>query len=295
MAPDLFRGQEGQRPLPKMTDPRRHPANARVAAERLRGEVAAERFTAGDLRRITVPVADLLRAPDGARDRQLLLGEAVTAYEWRHGWVFVEAARDGYVGYLPEDHLGDLPAPTQRVTARATHLYPAPDFKRRETAALSHGSLLTVSGDDGRFAETPLGFVPSAHLSSISALASDPVSVAETFLGAPYLWGGNTSFGIDCSGLVQMACLACGIACPGDSDMQEEELGTPLPEGAALQRGDLLFWSGHVAWVADAETLLHANVFRMAVAFEPLQDALKRIEAQGDGPVTSIKRLGGFT
>lgn len=278
-----------------MTDPRRHPANGRVAAERLRGQVAAARFTAGDLRRITVPVADLLRAPEGARDRQLLLGEAVTVYETHAGWAFVEAARDGYVGYLPEDRLGDLPTPTHRVTARATHLYPDPDFKHRETAGLSHGSLLTVTGEDGRFARTPLGFVPSAHLSPIGVLASDPVAVAETFLGAPYLWGGNTSFGIDCSGLVQMACLACGIACPGDSDMQEAELGTPLPEAAALQRGDLLFWASHVAWVSDPETLLHANVFRMAVAFEPLQDALSRIEAQGDGPVTSIKRLGGFT
>jgi len=289
------RGQEGQRPSDAMTDPRRHPANARVAAARLRGTVAAPRFAEGVARRVTVPVADLLRAPQGARDRQLLMGESVTVYEDHAGWAFVEDGRDGYVGYVPSAHLADLPAPTHRVTARSTHLYPAPDFKTRESAALSHGSLLAVTATGARFAETPLGFVPAAHLSPVAARAADPVAVAEIFLGAPYLWGGNTSFGIDCSGLVQMACLACGIACPGDSDMQEAELGHALPADAALQRGDLLFWVSHVGWVADAQTLLHANAFHMATVYEPLPEAVARIAAQGDGPVTSRKRFAEAT
>ncbi|WP_397544687.1 NlpC/P60 family protein [Roseovarius salis] len=242
---------------------------------------------------MAVPVADLLRTPGGARDRQLLLGAAVTVYETRAGWAFVEVGHDGYVGYVPADALADAPAPTHRVTARATHVYTVPEVKSRESAALSHGSLLTVSGTRARFAETPLGFVPAMHLSPVEEMAADPVAVAETFLGAPYLWGGNTAFGIDCSGLVQMACLACGLACPGDSDMQERELGRALCADEPLLRGDLLFWKGHVAWVAGPGSLLHANAFHMAVVHEPLQDAINRIEAQGDGPVTSRKRLGG--
>jgi cell wall-associated NlpC family hydrolase len=278
-----------------MSDPRRTPANGRVAAARLRGTVEAARFTAGVARRVAVPVADLRRAPDGARDRQLVLGEAVTVYEDHAGWAFVEAARDGHVGYLPADALAAAPAPTHRVAARATHLYPAPDFRAHERAALSHGSLLTVTAAGDRFAETPAGFVPATHLAPVGRHEADPVAVAELVLGTPYLWGGNSSFGIDCSGLVQMPCLACGLPCPGDSDMQAAELGTPLPEDAPLQRGDLLFWAAHVAWVLDAGTILHANAFHMAVAQEPLQDAIARIAAQGDGPVTARKRLGGLS
>ncbi|MDM8167339.1 NlpC/P60 family protein [Roseovarius sp.] len=275
-----------------MTDPRRHPANGRVAALRLRGEVEAQGFTEGVPARVVVPVADLLRAPGGPRDRQFLLGEEVTVYEERDGWSFVEASRDGYTGYLPAAELSGVQAPTHRVTARATHLYRMADFKTRELAALSHGAMLTVTGQEGRFAVTPLGYVPSMHLSPLEEVADDPVRVAGLFLGTPYLWGGNTSYGIDCSGLVQMACLACGIDCPGDSDMQEAELGHALPEDAPLERGDLLFWETHVAWVVDRDTLLHANAFSMAVSYEPLEAAVHRIEAQGDGPVTSRRRLG---
>ncbi|GAB4303211.1 MAG: NlpC/P60 family protein [Roseovarius sp.] len=242
--------------------------------------------------RVCVPVADLLRHPDGPRERQLLLGEAVRVIARHEAWVEVAARRDGYRGWLAADVLAPLPAPSHRVAARATHLYPAPDFRTRESATLSLNSLLCGQSSCGRFARTPQGFVPAAHLEALATPPADPVSVAETLLGTPYLWGGNSAFGVDCSGLVQMACLACAIPCPGDSDEQAAALGRALPEGAALRRGDLLFWRGHVAWVADPQTLLHANAFHMAVTFEPIGAAIARIARQGDGPLTARKRLG---
>lgn len=280
-----------------MSDPRRIPANARVAAERLRGSVDAPAFVDGKQAMINKPLVDLLRAPGGARDRQLCLGESVLVYETHQGWAFVEAMRDGYIGYLPARDLGEMPERTHRVSARATHLYPEPDFKTRERVTLSFGSMISVTGEaNDRFSETGSGlFVPTAHLKPLSEPETDPIDVAERLLGVPYLWGGNSSFGTDCSGLVQIACLACGIACPGDADMQEEELGAALPADVPSQRGDLLFWQGHVAWMADEKTLIHANAFHMATAYEPLEAALARIEAQGDGPVTSRKRLEPFT
>ena len=272
------------------------PANARVAAERLRGVTDAPTFVAGEGARVTVPLVDLLREPDGARDRQLCLGESVLVYERHDGWAFVEAERDGYVGYVSIHGIGDMLEPTHRVKARATHLYATPDFKKLERTELSFGALLTVSREvDSRFSETGDGlFVPMAHLAPVAELERDPIDVAERLLGTPYLWGGNSAFGTDCSGLVQMACLACGIACPGDADMQEAELGLCLDDDAPLQRGDLLFWEGHVAFVADAHRLIHANAFHMATAYEPLDEALTRIKTQGDGPVTSRKRLEQF-
>ncbi|MEO0771654.1 MAG: NlpC/P60 family protein [Pseudomonadota bacterium] len=276
-----------------MSDPRTTPFNGRVAAERLRGLVEADKFDPGTPALINKPLVDLLRNPGGARDRQLCMGEAVLIYEQRDGWAFVEAARDGYVGYVSVRAVGDLPPRTHRVSVRATHLYEEPDFKTPEAASLSFGSRIAVNDSgDGRFAETAIGmFIPMAHLTPVDQLEEDPVGVAERLLGTPYLWGGNSSFGTDCSGLVQMACLACGIACPGDADMQEDELGVHLPEDAPLQRGDLIFWEGHVAWMADSETLIHANAHHMATAYEPFAAACARIEAQGDGPVTSCKRL----
>lgn len=245
-----------------------------------------------DMRLITVPLTDLQRAPGGPRDRQLLLGESVTVLRVKDGWAEVTATRDGYHGYLSEAVLSTV-IPTHRISARATHLYSEPDFKTPERLNLSHGARLNVISTGVRFAETPQGHVPLVHLSPLARLENDPVAVAELYLGTPYLWGGNSVFGVDCSGLVQAGCLTCGIPCPGDSGPQEADLGEPLPDSAPLKRGDLMFWKGHVAWVADPETLLHANAHHMAVAYEPIHDAIARIQAQGDGPVTSRKRLKG--
>ncbi|MEB8387172.1 NlpC/P60 family protein [Rhodobacteraceae bacterium KMM 6894] len=270
-------------------DPRLTPANARVAYIALRGQVDAPRYSSGAARQVGVPVADLLRAPGGKRERQLLMGAPVTRYDTHDGWSFVQA-EDGYVGYLPDNTLADGPAPTHHVIARATHVYSAPDLKTPERAMLSHGARLTVLSVDGHWAETPIGHVPAQHLAPLSARAADPVTVALLYLGTPYLWGGNSAFGIDCSGLVQAGCRACGIDCPGDSDLQEAALGTAVPPDAGLRRGDLIFWRGHVAWVLDGAHILHANAHAMAVSIEPMEAAIARIQTAGD-PVTSRKRL----
>lgn len=275
-----------------MSDRRLTPANGRVAHVSLKGQVVAERFTEGDPARIAVPLADLLAAPAGRRDRQVLMGEEVLVLDRHEGFAFVQAKKDGYCGYLPETALGDDRMVTHWVSAPATHLYRAPDLKTPEVALLTMGARLTIAAEHPRFLETADGlFVPRPHLARIGDWAKDPAGVAERFYGTPYLWGGNSRSGIDCSGLVQAALTACGIACPGDSDLQARALGAALPADAAYLRGDLFFWKGHVAMAVGPDRLIHANGFHMAVGYEGIAGAIARIEGQGEGPVTSVRRL----
>ena len=272
-----------------MTDRRLTPANGRAALASLRGTVEAPRYVAGEPARIAVPLVDLDRAPGGPRDRQLMLGDGVLVIDRHQGWAFVQAAKDGYCGYVPETALGTARAPTHRVIAPATHLYPQPKVQAHELCALSFGCLLTVTGTAERFAETPDGFVPSQHLRAVADPLGDPVAAATLFLGSPYLWGGNSRAGIDCSGLVQAALLACGKDSPGDSDLQAQSVGQALQPDDALLPGDLIFWTGHVAMVADAGRIIHATGHRMAVVFEDMAAAIARIAAAGQ-PVLARRR-----
>ncbi|TRD22185.1 NlpC/P60 family protein [Palleronia caenipelagi] len=274
-----------------MADRRLTPANGRVADLSLEGQVDAERFVTPEPARVAVPVADLWSSPEAtARDRQLLWGETVEVYERRDGMAFVRAARDGYVGYVSETCLGPPQEATHIVGVPATHLYPEPNMKSLAMHRLSFGARLKIVAVSEKFYETEEGLhVPRPHLRAAIRPVEDPVSVAQLFFGVPYLWGGNSSNGIDCSGLVQAACLAAHIPCPGDSDMQEQTLGVPA-EGPA-RRGDLFFWKGHVAIAVDGEVLIHANAHHMAVQYERIDDAIARIADQGDGPFTSHKRL----
>lgn len=259
-------------------DRRITPFSGRIALASLRGQVPAEDYVAGEAGAVIVPLADLCDAPAGARDRQLLLGDAVTVIERRGGHVFVQADKDGYCGWLAATAVGPEAAATHWLCVPASHLYSGPKVQAPEIAALSMGARLAVIGQDGPFARTPLGWVPAAHLRPLGLWQTDPVTVAEAFLGTPYLWGGNSHGGIDCSGLVQVAFAACGRNVPADSD-QQQVIGTPLPDDAPLIRGDLIFWKGHVAMVVDSTRLIHANGHTMSVAYEGIADCLARVEA----------------
>ena len=241
--------------------------------------------------RICAPIVDLLRSIEGPRDRQLLFGDEVNVLNRTDDHALVRAAKDGYCGWVACSTIAAPRPASHRVSALATHAYAGPDFKSTDQVLLSFGSKIKALSQAGRFIETEIGFVPEQHLTPSDELATDPAEVAALFLGTPYLWGGNGCSGIDCSGLIQAACLACGLPCPGDSDLQERIVGTVLDEATPIRRNDLIFWKGHVALVTDATMLIHANANDMAVAYEPIEQAITRIIAQGDGAPTSRKRL----
>lgn len=270
-------------------DRRLTPFSGRVALESLRGTLDAPAYVAGEAAQVALPLADLLAAPHGARDRQVLMGDAVTVIERRDGWAFVQAEKDGYCGWLAEAALAPPVAPTHWVAAPATHVYSAPKVQAAEIATLSITARVTVTGESGAFAETPQGFVPRTHLRALGDWAADPATVAESLLGTPYLWGGNSRAGMDCSGLVQLSFHACGMDCPADSDLQQA-VGVPLPDHAPLRRNDLIFWKGHVALALDHARLIHANGHSMSVAIEGTEACIARIAAQGGGPVTARRR-----
>jgi len=271
-----------------MTDSRLIAANGRVAATALGGHVQAGKFVDGVQMSVVQPVVDLKPAPNGPRERQLLRGATVTVFEDRDGWAFIQGV-DGYVGYVRTETLDAQVTPTHMVGTLATHAYLEETFKSANLMGLPFGARVTVLDERRKFFETDVGFIPKLHLRPVDRIFSDPVTIAQMHFGVPYLWGGNSTYGIDCSGLVAAGLSACGIACPADSDQQCAALGTDID--GDLQRGDLVFWQGHVGLMVDEATIIHANAHHMATAYEPIKNAILRIKAQGDGDVTARKRL----
>ena len=264
-------------------DRRTTPATDRVALERLRGILDRPAYTAGEAARVIVPLTDICTAPAGARDRQMLLGRAVTVVDRVDGWAFIED-ENGFCGWVDAAHIGTAPDPTHRVAVPATHVYATASFKQRPQMRLSLGARVAVAGIEGDWAQLDTGdHVPAAHLDANPA--RNPAEVARLLIGTPYVWGGNSRDGIDCSGLAQLSLNACGIACPGDSDLQRvvgQEASGPT------QPGDLFFWPGHVAMALDAVTMIHATAYSMAVITEPIATCRARIEATL--PLLTIRR-----
>lgn len=279
-------------------DPRLTPARPDLAAAHLRGLIAAGAYVQGRTMQVVTGVADLRRAPshEALLDTQALFGEEVTLYEDFEGWGWGQLARDGYVGYIPASVLAEGRAePTHRVAVNRTFVYQVPDIKCSARRSSPLGAAVRVRAIVGLFAQIgDNAFVFAGHLRPCDAPAKDFVAVAEQFLHAPYLWGGKTSLGVDCSGLVQISLDAAGIAAPRDTDLQEKALGEPLAfdsELSGLRRGDLVFWRGHIGMMQDETRLLHANAHHMLVVSEPLRVARDRILAKTSQPISAIKRL----
>jgi len=275
-------------------DPRITPARPDLAAAHLRGKVEAAQFVEGTEQQVVVGLAPVRQQP--SHEAQLVTealgGERVTIYETdEEGWAWGQLATDGYVGWLPAAALlAPGPAPTHKVTALRTLVFPGPSIKLPPVDALPLGAKVAVTREQESFAVTSSGgFVPTHHLAPVANVEPDFVAVAERFVGVPYLWGGKSSLGLDCSGLVQIALTACGLKCPRDSDMQENALGKSASL-AGLQSGDVIFWKGHVAIARGRNSMIHANAFHMAVTIEPVGEALARIGAAGS-QVTSVRRL----
>lgn len=276
-------------------DRRLTPARPDLAARHLEGRVAADRFVDGQIMQVKEGVVDVKREPrpDASLDTQVVYGEIVTVYDEEEGWAWAQLASDGYVGWVAANALwSQTYEPTHRVCAPRSFIYPRPNIKDPPLLATPLGAELRIVDERDKFYVTSEGgFVYRSHLARIDEPAPDFVAVAETLIYAPYLWGGKTSMGVDCSGLVQMSMRLAGMKAPRDTDLQEVELGDKVEEGAPLQRGDLVFWKGHVGIMRDATYLLHANATHMLVASEPLEEVRARNVAAGAGPVTSIKRL----
>ena len=274
-------------------DPRQRLARPDLADRRLEGQVRAASYAAVRPMRCAGPACGLHEAPDAGsvQQDQLLYGETFDVLDMRNGWAWGQARRDGYVGFVRSDALGPAKeAPTHRVSALRTVGLAAPELKAAARGVYSMNALVAVGEErDGFLDAGPAGWIFARHLAPLGHFEAEPATVAERYFGTPYLWGGRDSLGIDCSGLVQQALYACGRACPRDTDQQMQAFPAEIGPDA-VQRGDLIFWDGHVGMMLDEARLLHANSHHMAVAIERLSTVIDRNLAAGNGEPLGARR-----
>ena len=242
--------------------------------------------------RVCKPVCNILNESKSELQRQMLLGDGFKVTKIIEGWAYGKRIADDYSGIVAEDNLSNWVEPTNRVCRLGAHIYPDPNMKAVPLAHLPYQSEITIINKNDSFFELDLGgYISQMQIELIANKENDFVKVAERYLGIPYLWGGNSQYGIDCSGLISAALRGAGLNCPGDSIEQEAELGHLIQPNVPLLRGDLIFWSGHVGLMLSESSILHANAHHMVVSFEPLKTARDRILKNGGGLITAIKRI----
>ena len=274
-------------------DPRVTPANETAACSTLKGKIKHANFVEAKNYQVNVPFVDLLGSPDGKRNRQLIYGSKVKYFSAAKGWAFIQNTYDNYVGYVPESTIASETQKTHIVTAPLAHVFMEPNIKSKNIEILPLAARVSGEMIGNGFLETELGWISVSQLKRKTELSKDPVEVSKLLQNAPYLWGGNTTLGIDCSGLIQISLLLCGIDCPGDSDQQMNTLGQNINIGSPRKKGDILFWKGHVAWALNERQILHANAYHMATVIEEANEAIERIKKQDNNSVIAHKRLIG--